>query len=798
MATRIHRTAILLAPALALALGVTVPSAHSQGLPPPPAPAAFDPSDVYFQGWLLVRDAEKLQKEKDFAAALDKLQRARQLFDTISRHYADWKPEMVKGRQQSTAEAIAEVQPKALAQTRESDQAIAEIEGVVPNRDPGRVMHPPGLRPLPTTGIRPLETADSRRALELEAEVRRLREQLARTGDPNEAARDTSRVDDLRRQRDAVQQQLREREAVLQQLRGQLATTPVQGELQQLNNRIGDLERERAAMAAALNQSRSDQAETQARVAALQTDLDQARQQAADLERNLTTERQAANEVTRGQQEQLTQLRRLIESKNTDLASAHGRITQLESELAETRDAFAELRGQRDALLRERDHMAALLKLNEAGRVQDLVEQNIALAKELRLANERFDRLQTDNNSTKDELTEALRDLAIAKARIISLQKEGSVQQSNLAELEQRLRAAETELAQGGGNRDEAEMLREIIRRQLKIQERRRQAKDLLLAEVKQLGVSDKQLEEAATLLDGDELRLTPEESKLIADRSVDGEFVSPLAAGPTQRANAEAQAESDIASFGRAGTRAFAAGRLQAAEEVFEVMLESHPGHVPTLLKLGVVRLRRDDIPSAANAFRDAVAMNESNAYARRMLGITLYKLGNHEEAGAELRSAVALDPSDAKAHTYLGNTCAGLGDFEQAELHFKAAIQADPTLNEPYFNLAFLAARAGRKEQAQTFYQQALDNGAIPDPELVDMIEGRSPPAETAEPTRAAKPDKADSVAAMNSPQPGAGDKPKEGRSLGARLMDFLKGPESSAESSPRPSGLRGRPGG
>ena len=54
-------------------------------------------------------------------------------------------------------------------------------------------------------------------------------------------------------------------------------------------------------------------------------------------------------------------------------------------------------------------------------------------------------------------------------------------------------------------------------------------------------------------------------------------------------------------------------------------------------------------------------------------------------------------------------------------------AAKQANPTLNEPYFNLAFLSAHAGRKQEARDFYQQALANGAVPDPEIESLLEGR-----------------------------------------------------------------------
>jgi hypothetical protein len=70
-------------------------------------PDPNDPSELYFQGWLLCRDAEKLAEKQKPEEALEKLDRARQLFDRVARGFPDWKPEMVAGRRQQTAERLA-------------------------------------------------------------------------------------------------------------------------------------------------------------------------------------------------------------------------------------------------------------------------------------------------------------------------------------------------------------------------------------------------------------------------------------------------------------------------------------------------------------------------------------------------------------------------------------------------------------------------------------------------------------------------------------------------------------------
>jgi hypothetical protein len=70
-------------------------------------PAEFDPSDVYFQGWQLSRDADKLQAEKKHAQALEKLLLARQLFEAIAEQWPDWKPALVKSRLATTKEKLS-------------------------------------------------------------------------------------------------------------------------------------------------------------------------------------------------------------------------------------------------------------------------------------------------------------------------------------------------------------------------------------------------------------------------------------------------------------------------------------------------------------------------------------------------------------------------------------------------------------------------------------------------------------------------------------------------------------------
>ncbi len=689
-----------------------LPMAWSQG-EVPVQNANFDPSDVYFQGYLAARAAEQLESAGDFIGALEKLDRASQMFSAIRRFYPEWKPEMVGGRSEKTMETIGRVRPQAEEQQMKNRSAVAELEGGT--RHAGRLIDPAeGVMPL-TPGILEVDPLSTRQLRDAEAEVERLRKEAA--------------GGDVRRQNDFLKAQLRAAEANVQSLRSRLAAAPMEREMKSLNNRIQDLEQEREAMAMALSQSRNAHTEAMARIATLEADLGVMRQKRADLDRDIKAERKIANSVVAGQRRQLDLLEKELGKKNGELAQANERINGLMRELAESREAFAELRTERDNLLQERDQMAALLKLNEASRIEELIEQNMSLAKGLREANEKVERLNRESNEDKDAINAAKRDLAIAKAQINRLQQEKRDQDQRIAELEKRLKTEEAALASGKISTDpaEIELLRDIIKRQLRVQERRRQARDLLVEAAKELGKKDERLSKAIDLFDAQEIQLTPEEMKLIADKQVDGEFVSPYARDRATVGLATADLQRDIAAFDRAAEKSFLAGRYLSTREIYETILDQNPGHTPSLCKIGVVHLRLDEPGPAADTFRRAAELDPNNPYAFRMLGFSTMKLGDLAAAEQSARRSVDLAPNDAMNQMLLATLLYRLGRADEAESHFKAAITADPIPSEPYYNLALISSRKGRLDEAREYYQEALERGALPDPKLEEKLASR-----------------------------------------------------------------------
>ena len=154
---------------------------------------------------------------------------------------------------------------------------------------------------------------------------------------------------DLEKERKRTEAKLMAAEAEVRRYRERLAKVPLESGVETLNHRIKKLEQERGAMALSLQQSENGYAQAMGRIAGLEKDLRQARQQAVDLNRDLIAERDAANAVVSGQRRQLKQMQKLLDEKSEELTKANQTIAQLQQELTQSKDAYAQLRDERDA-----------------------------------------------------------------------------------------------------------------------------------------------------------------------------------------------------------------------------------------------------------------------------------------------------------------------------------------------------------------------------------------------------------------------------------------------------------------
>ena len=666
-----------------------------------PVNAKFKPSDIYFQAWLTVRDAEKATKDGKFLDAFNRYDKARQLFESVALSHPEFKPELVKSRTESTTSAMSAIRDEALAERNRQAMRTGDLVEA--------------STPAPGAGDLQIPELDPAR----KAEVAALQQQISQYRSELQKARST---------RDANSVRLREALRQLEMKRDSVARAPVSGQLADLNRRITKVEDERNAMFKALQDSRTQHEKALAQLASARNETAEAQKRAADLEEVVNIQQSASKEVVEGLRRQMKEMKAALVEKDRNYVALEARTAQLNQQLGEARDQIRDLRGERDALLVERDQMSALLKLNESERVQLLIKQNMEMGRSLNTARERLKALHSDNNATKDQLIEAKRDLAQAKGRLIDFQRENASQKIRLEAMEERLRAAgvelQDELADGNAGpkaRQEMEMLRDIISRQLRIQEHRKSAKDAVMAEIRKIGQQQGPLVDNIQGLFDQELQLTAEESRLIAEFKVDDEFIFDDRPKEQEVADASRSLQQNITIKDQLARRAFANGRYLAAREVFESILDQHPGHVETMLNLGVVHVKNEDLPLALSSFNDALVIRGDNLpFAHFMLGVCHYRLADLDNSKQALERAVNLDDSNAKAHVFLGNVAGREERDDDAEAHFRTAIEIDPTLSDPYYNLAVIYLRKGLKDEALKLYQEALRRGADPNLEF------------------------------------------------------------------------------
>ena len=269
---------ILLIPMIFGSLAATI---HAQQ-----DPRALDPADVFFQAWLEVKRAEKLESEAKYSEAWEKYRQAGKYYDVLSKFHKNWKPHLVQSRLLSTNNAIETIEPKAtteLARKKSKTQDLVEGPTEVPPplkkpASPPNQPQPPatGYQRTPSLPAPPqfarTPSPDPKLAIrikQLESENNTLKSQLSRTQSaiqsaPSEtqSARSTiqSNTTEQKRLIDLIAQKDRE----INKMRHVLARAPLQQDLDRLSREKQTRERELEITARALKTSQEKLIEAQA------------------------------------------------------------------------------------------------------------------------------------------------------------------------------------------------------------------------------------------------------------------------------------------------------------------------------------------------------------------------------------------------------------------------------------------------------------------------------------------------------------------------------------------------------
>lgn len=154
----------------------------------------------------------------------------------------------------------------------------------------------------------------------------------------------------------------------------------------------------------------------------------------------------------------------------------------------------------------------------------------------------------------------------------------------------------------------------------------------------------------------------------------------------------------------------AYAEGNFTQAKQLYREILDKDPLSTNALAGLGMIAAQANHHGEALQYFREALAADPKNAFARAQL---LGMASETDPLGAEsqLQTLLAEQPEAASAHFVLGNLYAGQQRWKEAQQAYFSAHTQDSTNPDILYNLAISLEHLRQPRLAQQFYEQAAE---------------------------------------------------------------------------------------
>ena len=120
--------------------------------------------------------------------------------------------------------------------------------------------------------------------------------------------------------------------------------------------------------------------------------------------------------------------------------------------------------------------------------------------------------------------------------------------------------------------------------------------------------------------------------------------------------------------------------GKIKAAIEELNQVLEVKPKHWKSLFQLGLIYLDRGKRTKAIAFFKKAAKAKPNDELAYYQLGMIAYLDKDYEEAAYYMEKTVKIRPILGDAHYYLADSYERLGDEASAEAHYEESLRYIP----------------------------------------------------------------------------------------------------------------------
>lgn len=701
---------------LAFAGLLTAPRTHAQ--------ASGGASDLHFNGFIIYNEAGRLEKSGDVELALSKYQEAAAIYENIQKNYPTYEVETRTNRQRTIATAIARLQGS-LTKTAAATQAATEMEkariaaqaqAAAQAQVQAQAMTPapqvPMNGPVQAQGelpsldglLRDWESRMRGKILQLEADKKNLEVDLNKWGQWHDwAAGEMNRVNG----ENAV---LGKKSAALEQ-----AILGMQNEVEAgraASSQLSELKQQKAAVDAELAKNARQ--------------LAAAEKAAADANARLTA---ATTSMTAVQQEKAK-----LDAERTKLIQERDEAIQARDVAVKDRDAAS---AKTLGLQAEVD---ALKKKTASGDIKKLIAENERLQKELGAAQKQMETLKADVTRKDQEIAKLRGEITGLQGQLTTLRQESAQFQTQVADLTRQLKELK-EMPGGAPSTNEPnalitqenEMLRSIIMRQLRLQNRQQQSKDLIIAQLSKMEGASTDLLKQVEELKNTRMTLSPEEERLFKDPAAkeligsNGVQATLIAASATPPSSAM-PAPGTITSLLIRASEAFSARDFDTAAKIYEDALRVEPKNLDALIGLGMTHQRAGKFADSEASLQKALAYDPDNSSAAYSMGVTHFKQERWKESMTFFEKSLVKNAQNASARHYLGIISTKLNLMERAEREFKTTLAIDPNHGEAHFNLAVLYATwdPPQWDKAREEYDAALKKGVKPDDGLKRLLDG------------------------------------------------------------------------
>jgi tetratricopeptide (TPR) repeat protein len=168
-------------------------------------------------------------------------------------------------------------------------------------------------------------------------------------------------------------------------------------------------------------------------------------------------------------------------------------------------------------------------------------------------------------------------------------------------------------------------------------------------------------------------------------------------------------KAKSARAAFMKADTL-FSRGGLDEAEPLFLAVIEADDGHLDAHHKLGMLYMKKEDFPQAELYFSKLVNLKKDPIYFSN-LGAALYQQQRLVEAAEAYENAIALDNRRAARLQSLAQVYFELGDDDKALKNFELAARKKPKDTALKMLIAEYYERLERHDEAVVMLEKILE---------------------------------------------------------------------------------------